>query len=495
MLKTKILGRTLSKYGHLVHEITFESKATERFYNLAAANCASLTTIRVTACDTRLWVPLENVLMANPGITVLHYEEQVPASSGHRVHALVRGLAQLQELKLDQVTSLTWTDLMQLGRLSQGLSRLELDSFIDPATCNVIEDPLAASSDQDSEKQCQTAPEHISATRFGNLKTLCIRCSQDDRVLSKLLGHCPGLKSLEFVLGPVMTLTTRSLGRDRCCPDLQSLTIKIGLNVKTESPLTALVGACPPGRLEQLEVRNGVVGAQVFRAIASKQAESFRILRLNDVEKVDGYGLGSIFAVCSRLEEIEVTLLPESFDSPEIIDCRHLLRSPWILCTCGLANGAYHGLDGYPGNEEHTVVLSDRTRLRELRLPCHDVRRGRRGATVRASGFSWTLEQGLGQMSALNKLQVFDIGHFEHNMSFTERQWMRTHWPRLKEIKTRRIASRPSPDDEEVLADLLLLALHFSMVRRAESWYADSSDDEDSDIWETDTEGDDMDED
>ncbi|KAG0262540.1 hypothetical protein DFQ27_002283 [Actinomortierella ambigua] len=506
-VKTKVLARTLSKYGHLVKELTYESRATERFYNVVAANCHALTSIKISTCDARLWGPLVSVLEHNPDITTLHYEEQAAVSSGHEMHELVKGLTQLRELKLDLVTPLTWTDLMQLGHLCPNLGRLEISTAINPATCNVIEDPLV----QDSGKHSEVASEQISATRFANLEALCIHCIQDDKVFSMLLGHCPSLKTLEFVLAMTMTLTIRSLGRDCCCPDLQSITAKNSMGVTTDGPLAAIIRACPPGHLEHLEVHNGHVGAQTFRAIVAKHAATLKMLRLIDLEQVDGHGLGSIFAHCCRLEGLEVTLQPEARYAPEIVDCRHLLRSPWVclnLKTLCVPAGwpmssamrwvdirvTRNTLQFRRTERAFYTQLGKLTNLRELRIPCHNKSPGRHGAVVRASGLSWTM-QGLNEMRALSKLEVFDIGQFEHGMTFEELRWMYLHWPQLKVLGARGTWRQTDPDDEDLLAGMLLLTLQLLAAEGAIDFDSDDSDDSDgsdsedgSGLWETDPE-------
>ncbi|KAG0240612.1 hypothetical protein BGW41_006793 [Actinomortierella wolfii] len=255
--KTKIIAQTLSKYGHLIHELVLMDEATERFYTLAASKCNSLTSVIMAPNDTNLWPSIVKLLQSNPTITALDYEERAPVLNGHTVDELVKNLSQLQVLKINLTVYLAWTDLMNLGLSCRKLCTLVNDTVISPATCNVIEDPL--------ERISEIAPEDVSATRFRSLDTLRLSCAQDDKVLAMLLGHCPCLKTLDFVLSSSMALTAKSLGADRCCPDLEAIVIKQDLNVKTERPLADIVQSLPPGHFKRLEVHNRLAGMRTLK--------------------------------------------------------------------------------------------------------------------------------------------------------------------------------------------------------------------------------------
>ncbi|KAG0232809.1 hypothetical protein BGW42_007892 [Actinomortierella wolfii] len=500
--KTKVIAQALSKYGHLVHELVLIDEATERFYTLSASKCNSLTSVIMAPNDANLWPSIVKLLQSNPTIAALDYEERAPVLNGHTVDELVKNLSQLQVLKINLAVYLAWTDLMNLGLSCRKLCTLVNDTVINPATCNVIEDPL--------ERISEITPEDVSATRFRSLDTLRLSCAQDDKVLAMLLGHCPCLKTLDFVLSSSMALTAKSLGADRCCPDLEVIVIKQDLNVKTERPLADIVQSLPPGHFKRLEVHNGFAGMRTLKSIAEQQASSLKILHLIDVERVDGKSLGYVLCQCHLLEEIKISLLPTSRSAPEVIHCLHLLQTPWVclnlqrLCapigwplTLSVTELDIELMKNTPlfchTERAFYTQLGKLKNLRELRLLCHDVYCDQRSAIVRASGFTWTLARGLRQMRTLRKLEVFDIGNFSHEMSTTELEWINSHWKQLKVFRAHRPTLEfTNPNTLYLDVMLQLLAIHGTITLESDSTsddYIDDVDDDDGDsgMWETDS--------
>lgn len=83
--------------------------------------------------------------------------------------------------------------------------------------------------------------------------------------------------------------------------------------------------------------------------------------------------------------------------------------------------------------------LGRQTKLRELRLgQRYEVWEDAEYLYLEISQFScleMTLENGLEELIGLKELRLLDVYSMEHGITETERDWMRTHWPKFEELR------------------------------------------------------------
>ncbi|KAF9215062.1 hypothetical protein BGZ59_002381 [Podila verticillata] len=60
-----------------------------------------------------------------------------------------------------------------------------------------------------------------------------------------------------------------------------------------------------------------------------------------------------------------------------------------------------------------------------------------------------TLENGLEELIGLKELRLLDVYNMDHGITETERDWMRTHWPKFEELREQGFYNDPPRDVDE----------------------------------------------